>query len=180
MRRSSKAATNRRAGNTNRQHWARTSRTVRTAAANTSERISGPADDTVRAGLTAAVEGPRQMAEQVTQLFGLSGEQGEELARRSAQSIEAVTQASTAVTRGVQDLSRELMALAQEQIRRNLEALGTLSRCRSVQEFMTLQSELLRDNLQHTLESTRRMAEVSTRMADDATRTITQQTRESA
>jgi phasin family protein len=172
MRKSGKAATKGRTGTTNRYQTARTSRTVRAAAANTSERISGPAEDTVRAGLNAAVEGPRQLADQFTQLFSLSGEQGEELAGRSAQSIEAVTQASTVVTRGVQDLSRELMALAQEQIRRNVEALGTLSRCRSIQEFITLQSELLRDNLQHTLEGTRRMAELSTRMADEATQAM--------
>jgi phasin family protein len=158
----------------------RPARTVRAAAANTSERISGAAQDTARAGLHAASESAQPMVDQVTRMFGLSGEGGEDLARRSAQSIEAVTQASTAMTRGFQDLSRELMQVAQERIRRNVDALGAMSRCRSLQELVTLQSELLRDNLQHALESTRRVAEVSTRMADEATQTMAGQGRGSS
>lgn len=152
-----------------------TGHTVRAASANTSERISGTAQDTARASQNAAAEGTQRMTDQVTQLFGLSGERGEELTRRSAQSIEAVTQASTAMTRGLQDLSREFITLAQEGIQRNVDALGAISRCRSFQEFVALQSELMRDNLQHTLESTRRVAEVSTRIASEATQTIARQ-----
>jgi phasin family protein len=176
MPRSGQTTTKKNTANTNRMR--RAARTVRAAAAHTSDRVSGAAEDHVRAGLNAAAEGPQRMADQVTRLFGFSGEQGEELARRSAQSIEAVTQASTAVTRGFQDLSRELVSLTQDQIRRNVEALGSLTRCRSLQEFIALQSELMRDNLQHTLESTRRMAEVSSRMADEATQTIARQDRD--
>ena len=73
-------------------------------------------------------------------LFLLGGD-SEEMARRSAQSIEAVTQASTVMTQSLQDLSRELMTLAQEHIRRNLDALGTMSRCRSIPELIAFQSE---------------------------------------
>ena len=173
---SKKAAATTHKTRTKRAH--RTGHTVRAAAANTSERISGAAQDTARAGQNAAAEGTQRMADQVTQMFGLSGERGEELTRRSAQSIEAVTQASTAMTRGLQDLSREFITLAQEGIQRNVDALGAISRCRSFQELVALQSELMRDNLQHTLESTRRVAEVSTRIASEATQTIARQSGE--
>ena len=80
-----------------------------------------------------------------------------------------------ALSRGLQELSRELLTAVQEQIQRNLNVLGDLSRCRSVQEFVSIQSELLRDNLQHTFEGTRRLTEVSTRVAEEATRTVAQQ-----
>ena len=63
----------------------------------------------------------------------------------------------------------------QEQIQRNLYVLRDLSRCRSVQEFVSIQSELLRDNVQHTFEDTRRLAGVSARIAEEATRTVAQQ-----
>jgi phasin family protein len=79
------------------------------------------------------------------------------------------------MTRSLQDLSRELIALAEEHLCRNVDALGAMSRCRSIQELFALQSELLRDNLQQTLESTRRVAEVSTRMSSEATRTMARQ-----
>jgi len=80
-----------------------------------------------------------------------------------------------ALTRGLQELSRELVTTVQEQIQRNLYVLRDLSRCRSVQEFVSVQSELLRDNVQHTFEGTRRLAEVSTRIAEEARRTVAQQ-----
>ena len=143
----------------------RKARTVRAATANTSERVTGLAQETARAGFDAASERTRQLTDQASQIFVFSGEQGEEIARRSAQSIEAVT-------RGLQELSRELIKLTQERIQRNVDALGALSRCRSIPEFVTLQNDLWRDNLQHSLESTRRVAELSSRMANEATQTL--------
>ena len=43
---------------------------------------------------------------------------------------------------------------------------------RSVQDLVAAQSELVRDNLQQLLDATRRIAEVSLRFAEEATRTI--------
>jgi phasin family protein len=180
MPKSGKTAIKNRAARTNttrrKAHTVRAkARTVRASAANTSERISGPAQDVARAGLNAASENAQRFTTEATQFFFLSGKEGEEMARRSAQSIEAVTQASTVMTRSLQDLSRELITLAEEHLRRNVDALGAMSRCRSIQELIALQSEFLRDNLQHTLESTRRVAEVSTRMSNEASRTMARQ-----
>ena len=175
-----KTTTKHRTAKTNRARTSRSThsnRTVRAAAADTSERVSGPARE---AGLNAASEASQSMADQVTQLFGVTGEASEEFAKRSAESMEAVTQASTAVSRGLLNVSRELMTLAQERIQRNMDAFAALSRCRSVHEFGALQSELFRDNLRYTLESTRRLAEVSARVATDATDTMARQSRTSA
>ena len=82
-------------------------RITKAAAAHTSERISGEAQDTLRSGLNAASEGSQRTTDQITQLFTLSAALGEELTHRSARSMEVLTQASTALTRGFQDLSRE-------------------------------------------------------------------------
>jgi hypothetical protein len=183
MRKSGKTTTKHRTAKTNRARTSRSThsnRTVRAAAANTSERVSGPAREATQAGLNAAAEASQSMADQVTQLFGVTGEASEEFAKRSADSMAAVTQASTAMSRGLLNVSRELMTLAQERIQRNLDAFAALSRCRSVQEFGALQSELFRDNLQYTLESTRRLAEVSARLATDATDTMARQSKTSA
>ncbi len=125
--------------------------------------------------LNAADQGTQRFTEQVTQLFGLTGERSEELARRSTQNLEAVTEAGAIVTRGVQDLSREWLTFMQERTQKNIEGFTALARCRSLPEFFTLQAELVRDNLQQTVESTRRMAEVSTRLVTDASQTVTAQ-----
>jgi len=50
-------------------------------------------------------------------------------------------------------------------------------RCRSVPDFMAVQTDLIRDNLEQAVESTRRIAEVSTRVANEATQALTAQTK---
>lgn len=125
--------------------------------------------------LNTATQGAQRFTEQVTQLFSLTGERGEELARRSTQNLEAVTEVSTIMARGVQDLSREWLTFLQERTQKNVEGFTALARCRSLPELFSVQAELMRDNVQQTLESTRRIAEVSTRLATDAGQTVTAQ-----
>jgi phasin family protein len=150
-------------------------RIIRAAAAHTSERISGEAQDTLRSGLNVVSQESRRATDQMTQLFTLSAARGEELTRRSAEGMEALTQASTALTRGFQDLSREWLTLAQARLQRNVDAMSAIAGCRSLPELLKVQTELVRDNLQHTLEGTRRMVEVSTRIANETSQTVTQQ-----
>jgi phasin family protein len=139
--------------------------------ANTNEQTSRVAD-AGREGFNAAAEGAQRFTEQVTQIFTLSAGRGEELTRQSAQNLEAITEASTALTRGFEEVSREWIGLVQEGVRRNMDALGQLSRCRSLPEFVSLQSELVRDNLQQTIEGLRRIGETSTRVANEATQSV--------
>ncbi len=87
------------------------------------------------------------------------------------------TQASAVLTRGVQDLSREWFSLTQERLQKNLEDFGALARCRSLPDVMAAQSNLVRDNLEQTIESTRRIAEVATRVANEASQALTAQTK---
>jgi hypothetical protein len=42
-------------------------------------------------------------------------------------------------------------------------------------DFVEVQSSLLRDNLEQTLESSRRLAELTLQMTDEATKTVTVQ-----
>ena len=143
--------------------------------ANTNDHISRAAD-VGRETLNAAAEGSQRFADQVAQMFSFSEGRGEELTRQSRQNLEALTQAGTVLTRGFQDLSREWFGLVQENLRRNAEAANALSRCRTLQDFVAVQTEFVRDSLQQSLEGTRRLAEVSTRVANEASQTVAAQT----
>jgi phasin family protein len=83
-----------------------------------------------------------------------------------------MTQASTMLTRGVQDLSREWFSLTQERLQKNVEDFGVLARCQSLPDFMAAQSTIMRHNLEQTIEGTRRIAEVATRVANEAGQTL--------
>ena len=65
--------------------------------------------------------------------------------------------------------------LSQKRLQRNLDGLQALARCRSVTDVVEVQSSLLRDNLEQTIENSRRLAELTLQMADEAARTVTVQ-----
>ena len=136
------------------------------------QQMRNAAEDT-RESVNSGVEAAVKSFERVTDtVLGFSGPKAEELARQSSRNIEVVSQASTVLMRGFQDVSHEVFEAAQERLKRNTEALTRIAQCRSVQDFVTVQSELVRDNLQQLLDATRRVAEASLRSAEEATKTI--------
>jgi hypothetical protein len=126
--------------------------------------------DNVLSGLETAVHGFQRMTDQFTQVLG--GPEAEELARTSSQNIEAVSQASTMLARSFHEASQEWFGLAREQISKIMDALNRLAQCRSMQDAIAIQSELVRENLQQTIDTSRRIAELSTQVANEAARTI--------
>ena len=136
-------------------------------------------EQTVRAGTEAArrsaetaQQGFREVTDQFTQAFGFAGPHSDELARMSSQNVQAVMQASTVVVQGLQEISREWFGLAQDRFTKNLDGLNELARCRSIPDFVAVQSGLVRDNLQQMLDNGRHIAQISVRVADDAARVI--------
>src|SRR5215207_113757 len=126
---------------------ARTARTVTDEAARVGEqtaragadaarRGAETARDTFQAGLNTANESFRRMSDQFTQVLGFNGPQAEELARRSSQNLQAVTQASTVLARGAQEVSHEVLGLVQDRLQKNVDALNQLAGARSVQDFV--------------------------------------------
>jgi phasin family protein len=135
-------------------------------------RSTETARDTLQAGLNTTAESLQRVTDQFTQALGFSGPQAEELARCSSQNLQAVTQASTVLARGFQEASNEVFRLAQDRMTKNMDGLNQLAGCRSVQDFVAVQSELVRDALQRVIDTNKRVAELSVRVADEATRAI--------
>jgi len=162
------------------------------------QRVTEDVADTLRAGVESAQTMAQAMQEAVSNSFSALSE----LARRStgqplplvsrpegeiqglteeaAHNLRAVAQSSTALARGLQEVSREVVTRSQQRLQRNLDALQALARCRSMTDFVEVQSLLLRDNLEQTVENSRRLAELTIQMADEATKTVTVQAEKTA
>src|SRR3954466_879206 len=162
---------------------ARTARTVTDEAARVGEhtaragadmarRGTETARDTFQSGLNTANETFQRMSDQVTKVLGFNGPQSEELARRSSQNLQAVSQASNVLARGAQEATREVLNLVQDRMQKNVEAVSRLAGTRSVQDFVAVQSDLVRDGLSQVIDTNKRIAEVSVRIADEAARAI--------
>ena len=65
-----------------------------------------------------------------------------------------------------------MLGLVQDRFTKNLEAMNRMVGCRSVPDFVAIQSDLARDHLQQVINTNRRMAEVSLRIADEASQVI--------
>ena len=96
------------------------------------------------------------------------------VSEETADNFWAVAQSGNALARGLQDVSREVVDRSQKRFRRNLEGLQALVQCRSITDLFEVQSSL-RDNLEHTIENSRQIAELTIQMAVEATQTVTVQ-----
>lgn len=127
------------------------------------------AQQAMRSGLEAGARSFEGLTQNWSRTFGV-GAPNPDLAERSAQNVQVVSEASSVLAKGAQDASRAWFELTQRAMRTNMEAFGQLAGCRSMQEVMAVQSNLLRDNLQQAIES----GEVIARVSADTIRQATQ------
>src|SRR3954451_541987 len=142
------------------------------AGADIANRGTEAARNAMEAGLNTAPQTFQRVSDQFTKVLGFSGPQAEELARRSSENLQAVSQASTVLARGAQEVSREVFGLVQDRLQKNIDAVNRIAGTRSVQDFVAVQSDLVRDGLQQVIDTNKRIAEVSLRTADEAARAI--------
>jgi len=158
----------------------------------TAQRVAIDVADTMRAGAESAQTLARTLQEavessfntftelarqsgQALQMFNRPGEESQGLTTQASQNFRIAAQSGSALARGMQDVSRECFELSQRRLQRNLEGLTALAQCRSISDFIAAQSSLIRDNVEQTVDNSRRIAELALQVTDEATRTVTVQ-----
>ena len=136
------------------------------------QRVTENAWKSMESSVDAASQGFQNASDQFARTLGYSGEEGERLARQSGQNVEAITKFGTVLSQALQDASREWYGQAQKQLQRNLEGLSKLAHCRSVQDFAAVQSGLIRESLQHVVEDTGSIVEVSLKAVNEARKAV--------
>jgi phasin family protein len=111
-------------------------------------------------------------ADQLARVFGLSGDEAQHAAQQSSRNFGAIMQSSAALSHGAQNISREWFDFARKRMEENLNLLEALARCRTPQDVAAIQTNVVRENLEDLLQSTRRIADISMRAADEAVRKI--------
>jgi hypothetical protein len=160
-------------------HAAQTARTMTDAAERTArtgadvlQRNSEQVRQTFEMGSDAAARIAERAFGQFARVFGVvTGDNAQQTTQQSARNVEAILHSSAIIAGGVQTISREWLTFVQNRAERNMERLEALANCRSVQDCIAAQTDLVRDNLQDLLQTTKRVAEVSTRMVDEAVQT---------
>lgn len=137
--------------------------------------IARTLQETVETSACAMPELARHSSRQLAN--GGSGSDGEAQRRieESVRRLRAVAETGTVLAGAFEELSREWLRFHQRRLTRNLDSFNALVCCRSTDEFLAIQSSLAFDNLDQSLKSFERLAEVAIRMADEASMTLSVQ-----
>jgi hypothetical protein len=140
------------------------------AGAETMHRTAETMGSAWREGTETASRIAERSLDHFSKVFGLSGETARQAVERSSGNMRAMMASGTVVAGGLQDLSAELVRFVQDRFERNFDHYEQLLECRSINECMALQMQIARDNLEGYLETARRTSQLSTHMADEAVR----------
>lgn len=133
------------------------------AGANGAQEMVRTTQDAFHNGVGTAVDVAQRSMGQLMEMFGLAGQQTRQRAGQVTPSFAAMTESTTVVIRGFQDASREWLEMSRNLFQTNFEGFNAMARCRSVQDFVAVQSSLIRDNIELTIDSGRRFAELAAR-----------------
>jgi phasin family protein len=162
-----------------------TSSAVRTMA-DLGERAARAGSDVIQQNAEAAQQAWQSASEVATRLtersteqfafaFGImGGEAQQKAAQRSSRNLEAIVQSSAILASGAQSISHEWFDFARNRTEQNFGRLDAMMHCRTPQEITAVQIEVVRENLEDLLQSTRRIAEVSMQTVDEAVRKMTE------
>jgi len=126
-----------------------------------------------RFGLDMATKVMGRSTEELGRTLGFSGseaQQAQQATERSARNTETILYSSTAATRLMSGMSQEYFEFVRQQMEKSMEPMNELWRCRTPQDLAAVQSDLLRETVGSVLQSSRKMADMSLKVADDATK----------
>ncbi|MHC2619936.1 hypothetical protein ACVIW2_001968 [Bradyrhizobium huanghuaihaiense] len=127
-----------------------------------------------RFGVDMATAMMGRSTDQLGRTFGLTGNEAQRAAERSVRNAEAIMYSTTAVAKGMNGASREYFDFIRQQTERTMDRMNELLRCRTPHDWAAVQTDLMRDTISSALDTSRRISDLSLKMADDAGSHITQ------
>ncbi|OSI79088.1 Phasin protein [Bradyrhizobium canariense] len=127
-----------------------------------------------RFGVDVATAMMGRSTDQLGRTFGLTGDEAQRATERSVRNAETIMYSATAVAKGMNGVSREYFEFVRQQIERSMDRMNELWRCRTPHDLAAVQTDLVRDTIRSAMDSSRRMADMSLKVADDAGNHIAQ------
>jgi hypothetical protein len=118
-------------------------------------------------------ETTRTAANQTAQTSSAMSEAAERASRAASEAVRRNADAfsntwRTIVTSGMQNVSGEWMRFMQNRVEENLKRFDEMMSCRTVHDCFAIQAQIARDNCEAFLQTARLTSELSTKLADDA------------
>jgi len=152
---------------------------VARASANLLKQNAETLQNALRFGLEAATSVMGRSSEQFGRTLGLSGEGVEQATERSARNAQTLLYTGTAAARAMDGVSREYFQMVRHQVEKSMDRMNQLWTCRTPQDFAAVQTDMVRETVETALESSRRIADMSLKMADETGKQIKKSMEES-
>jgi hypothetical protein len=123
----------------------------------------------------AARDSARAASEILDRTTEVAADQGQAISNlldHAPQYVQAIARSNRILARGAGTIALEWFGLRQERLLKNLDAVNDLLACRSMPDLVSLQSSLVRQNVEQMIGSSQRLAQISAGIAQEATRTI--------
>jgi phasin family protein len=121
-----------------------------------------------------------QATDQFGRVFGLSGDDAQNVLADTSKNLGAVLESTSVITSASEEFSRQWLETVRKTFDETISRSEALVRCRTPHEFFGVQADLARENLNTILHGSRRLAEISARAAQEATNKMSERIRQSA
>jgi hypothetical protein len=136
------------------------------------------AQQNLRSGLEIASQVTERSLQAFTRVMGLPSKDVEDANRQASRNVQTILSCGTVLAHAFQDVSRELANRAQDRVQKNIDGMNRLMRCRSPQDAIVIQSDLVRGGLEDFIQGSKRVSELILGVADEAMDKITVQQKE--
>jgi hypothetical protein len=123
----------------------------------------------------AARDSARAASEIIDRTTEVAADQGQAISNlldQAPQYVQAIARSNRILARGAGTFALEWFGLRQERLLKNLDGMNDLLGCRSMPDFVSLQSSLVRQNVEQMIGNSQRLAQISAQVAHEATQTI--------
>ena len=128
---------------------------------------------TVQEAAQDSVSAASEAGSRSIEVLGRQNREALNLIDRASQYPQAIARSNRILAHGAATIALEWFGLRQERLLKNLDAMNELLTCRSVQDVVNVQRSVARESLQSMIENNQRLVQLTTRVAQDASRTIT-------
>jgi hypothetical protein len=137
---------------------------------------SRPTVESAEEAVDMAAEFAGRSATQVGKMLDYSFRVMQETTKHTTQNLDVLMQCGTIVAEGWQTILREWISATQETTQKNMNDFQELMQCRSIDTLFSHQSNILRDRIESLQHSNARISEVSTQVANETAKRISEMT----
>ena len=130
-------------------------------------------EQTVQEAVEDSTRAASEMGGRSLESLGRHGREALTLVDQMPDYVQAMARTNRILAGGAGTITLEWFGLRQERLLKHLEGMTDLLSCRTIPDFVSLQSSLVQGNVERMLENSQRLAQLTAQVAQEATRTFT-------